>query len=43
MSFVLPFLALILATVFSAYHRLSLAVWAALSLSLLLASWLLGV
>lgn len=42
MSIALPFLALILATAFAAYHRLRLAVWAALAGSLLVACGLLG-
>ena len=42
MSAVLPFLALLLAGAFAAYHRLRLAVWAAITTTLLVACWLLG-
>jgi len=42
MSAVLPFLALLLAGAFAAYHRLRLAVWAAITATLLVACWLLG-
>ena len=42
MSVILPFLALLLAAGFAAYHRLRLAVWAAITASLLVAGWLLG-
>ncbi len=42
MSFALPFLAILAAGVFAAYHRLRLAVWAAITASLLVACWLLG-
>jgi acyl-CoA dehydrogenase len=42
MSIVAPFLALLLAGAFAAYHRMRLAVWAALSATLLVACWLLG-
>jgi len=42
MSLVLPFLALLLATAFCAYHRLRLAIWAAIAATLLVACWLLG-
>ena len=35
MSILLPFLAFAVATAFAAYHRLRLAVWAALTASLL--------
>ncbi len=42
MSIALPFLALLLAGAFAAYHRLRLAAWAALSATLLVACWLLG-
>ena len=42
MSVALPFIAFLLAGAFAAYHRLRLAVWAALTASLLVACWLLG-
>ncbi len=42
MSIVIPFLALLLAASFAAYHRWRLAVWAALTATLLVACWLLG-
>ncbi|HWS77532.1 MAG TPA: acyl-CoA dehydrogenase [Thermomonas sp.] len=42
MSILLPFLALVVATAFAAYHRLRLAAWAALAASLLVGCWLLG-
>jgi acyl-CoA dehydrogenase len=42
MSIAIPFLALLLAAGFAAYHRLRLAVWAALTVTLLVACWLLG-
>jgi len=42
MSVVAPFLFLLLASGFAAYHRLRLATWAALGLTGLLACWLLG-
>ena len=42
MSVILPFLAFIAAGAFAAYHRLRLAVWAALTATLLVACWLLG-
>ena len=42
MSIVIPFLAVLLAGAFAAYHRLRLAVWVAISATLLLACWLLG-
>ncbi len=42
MSILLPFLAFVVATAFAAYHRLRLAVWAALTASLLVGCWLLG-
>ncbi len=42
MSVAIPFLAFLLAGAFAAYHRLRLAVWAALTASLLVACWLLG-
>ncbi|WP_297835036.1 acyl-CoA dehydrogenase [Thermomonas sp.] len=38
----LPILAVLLASAFSAYHRLRLAVWAALTATLLVGAWLLG-
>lgn len=42
MSFALPFLAIFVTSAFAAYHRLQLAVWAALSACLLVACHLLG-
>ena len=42
MSIALPFLAVLIAGMFAAYHRLRLAVWAAISATLLVACWLLG-
>ncbi len=42
MSVILPFLVLLLAAAFAAYHRLRLAVWAAITAALLVAGWLLG-
>ncbi|MGX5671679.1 acyl-CoA dehydrogenase [Thermomonas fusca] len=42
MSFVLPFIVIFAAGAFAAYHRLRLAVWAALTVTLLVACWLLG-
>ena len=42
MSVVLPFLAVLLAGLFTAYHRLRLATWVALSAVLLVACWLFG-
>ena len=42
MSFVLPFVVIFAAGAFAAYHRLRLAVWAALTVTLLVACWLLG-
>ncbi|RYI35461.1 MAG: acyl-CoA dehydrogenase, partial [Acetobacteraceae bacterium] len=42
MSVVLPFLALLVAGAFAAYHRLRLAVWTALTATLLVGCWLLG-
>ena len=42
MSVVLPFLAILAAGGFTAYHRMRLAVWAAISATLLVACWLLG-
>ena len=42
MSVLLPFLAFLVAGAFAAYHRLRLAVWAALTATLLVACWLLG-
>jgi len=42
MSVAIPFLAFLLAGAFAAYHRLRLAVWAALTASLLVVCWLLG-
>ena len=42
MSVILPLFAFIAAGAFAAYHRLRLAVWAALTTTLLVACWLLG-
>ncbi|WP_149194821.1 acyl-CoA dehydrogenase [Luteimonas suaedae] len=42
MSVAIPFLALLLAGAFAAYHRLRLAVWVAITATLLVACWLLG-
>ncbi|WP_045770363.1 acyl-CoA dehydrogenase [Xanthomonas albilineans] len=42
MSIAIPFLALLLAGAFAAYHRMRLALWAASSATLLVACWLLG-
>ncbi len=42
MSILLPFIALLVSAAFAAYHRLRLAIWAALAACLLLAGWLLG-
>ena len=42
MSVVVPFLVLIVAGGFAAYHRLRLAYWAAITASLLVVAWLLG-
>ena len=42
MSIVLPFLALLVAGAFVAYHRLRLVAWTALAVVLLLGCWLLG-
>ncbi|HEY9400773.1 MAG TPA: acyl-CoA dehydrogenase [Luteimonas sp.] len=42
MSVILPYVLLLLASGFAAYHRLRLAVWAAISGSLLVACWLFG-
>lgn len=42
MSIVVPFLVFLVAGALSAYHRLRLAVWAALTATLLVAGWLLG-
>ena len=42
MSIFLPILALLVASAFAAYHRLRLAVWAALAACLLVACHLLG-
>ena len=42
MSVLLPFIAFLVAGAFAAYHRLRLAVWAALTATLLVACWLLG-
>ena len=41
-SIAIPFLVLLLAGAFAAYHRFRLAVWAALTATLLVACWLLG-
>ncbi|HEY0309802.1 MAG TPA: acyl-CoA dehydrogenase, partial [Luteimonas sp.] len=43
MSAVVPFLAVLLAGLFTAYHRMRLATWLALSAVLLLACWLFGI
>lgn len=42
MSVVLPFIAIFVVGAFAAYHRLRLAVWAAVTATLLVACWLLG-
>ena len=42
MSIAIPFIALLLVGAIAAYHRLRLAVWAALSASALVACWVLG-
>ena len=42
MSIAIPFLAFLLAGAVASYHRLRLAVWAALTATLLVACWLLG-
>ena len=42
MSIVVPFLIFLVAGAISAYHRMRLAVWAALTATLLVAGWLLG-
>ena len=42
MSVILPFLAVLVAGAFAAYHRMRLAVWAAITTTLLVACWLLG-
>ncbi len=42
MSVAIPFLAILLAGAFAAFHRLRLAWWAAITITLLLACWLLG-
>ncbi|WP_256646311.1 acyl-CoA dehydrogenase [Thermomonas paludicola] len=42
MSVVLPFIAIFVVAAFAAYHRLRLAVWAAVTATLLVACWLLG-
>ncbi|PPU93106.1 acyl-CoA dehydrogenase [Xanthomonas albilineans] len=42
MSIATPFLVLLLAGAFAAYHRMRLALWAASSATLLVACWLLG-
>lgn len=42
MSIAIPFLVFLFAGAFAAYHRLRLAVWAAITTTLLLACWLLG-
>jgi acyl-CoA dehydrogenase len=43
MSIALPFLAFLLVGAFAAYHRLRLAYWAAITATLLVGCWLLGV
>ena len=42
MSIALPFLAFFASGMFAAYHRLRLAVWAAMTATLLVGCWLLG-
>jgi acyl-CoA dehydrogenase len=42
MSVAIPFVALLLAGAFAAYHRMRLAVWVAIAASLLVACWLFG-
>ena len=42
MSIAIPFLVLLLVGAVAAYHRLRLAVWAALTATALVACWLLG-
>lgn len=42
MSVAIPFLAFLLAGAFAAYHRLRLAYWAAITVTLLVGCWLLG-
>ena len=42
MSIALPFIAFLLAGAFAAYHRLRLAYWAAITITLLVGCWLLG-
>ncbi|MCY7355113.1 MAG: acyl-CoA dehydrogenase [Lysobacter sp.] len=42
MSVAIPFIAFLLAGGFAAYHRLRLAVWAAMTVTMLVACWLLG-
>ena len=42
MSVVIPFLAVLIASAFSAYHRLRLAVWVAIVATLLVGCWLLA-
>ena len=42
MSIAIPFLVLLLAGAFAAYHRLRLAAWVAISATALVAGWLLG-
>ncbi|TDK33802.1 acyl-CoA dehydrogenase [Luteimonas terrae] len=42
MSVAIPFLAFLLVGAFAAYHRLRLAYWAAITVTVLLACWLLG-
>ena len=42
MSIALPILAFIAVSAFAAYHRLRLAVWAAIAATVLVACWLLG-
>lgn len=41
-QYLAPFLALLIATGFCAYHRLRLAIWAAITATLLVGCWLLG-
>src|SRR5690349_16751166 len=42
MSVVVPFLLLLLAAGFAAYHRMRLAYWAAMTVTLLVLAWVLG-
>ncbi|TXH74673.1 MAG: acyl-CoA dehydrogenase, partial [Lysobacteraceae bacterium] len=42
MSISIPFLAILIAGAFAAYHRLRLAIWAAITATMLVGCWLLG-